>query len=141
MAMRYINVQSVILGSAVTFLLDLLVGSGMLFTFARDAFDPTMTEAETTAVLAALAQNPSFLLVGFVLGSTTTIAGGFISARMARRLPYMNAAAVGVVGIVQGLLLMNDSAPWWFTALGFLINIPAALVGGHLAKRRLDAAA
>jgi hypothetical protein len=137
--MRHISIRAVILGAAITFLLDLLVGSALLFAFGRDAFAAATTDAERSAVISALTQDNAFLLVGFVLGTLTTVTGGFVAGLMARRLPYMNSAAVGAIGVLQGLMLFDGNSPYWFSVLGFVINIPAALVGGHLAKRRLDA--
>jgi hypothetical protein len=58
-----------------------------------------------------------------------------VAARLARGYPYFNALAVGVLGMVLGLLLADD-APFWFEALAFLVSAPAAVLGGHLALRR-----
>ena len=73
-----------------------------------------------------------------MLGSLSTVAGGYVSARIAKRLPYMNSAAVGVVGLVLGAFLADGTLPLWFNLLGFASVLPMALVGGHLAKRHQE---
>jgi hypothetical protein len=134
-----IDVKAVALGTILTFLLDMVVGVAMLFLFGQGAFQPGMTEAEASAVLTEILQQPSYLFLGFVLGTSTTVVGGYVGARIAGRLPYLNAATIGLAGIVLGALIGNSDAPTWFVALAFAVNIPAALFGGHVAKRRLEA--
>lgn len=136
---KHINFTAVALGTVLTFLLDMLVGTAMLFMFGQGAFQPGLTETEAAAVLREIAQQPSYLLLGFLLGTSTTVIGGYVGARVAKRLPYLNAAAIGVAGIVLGAFLVSSDSPAWFVTLAFAVNIPAALVGGHLAKRRLEA--
>lgn len=136
---KHINFTAVALGTVLTFLLDMLVGTAMLFMFGQAAFQPGISEAEATAALREISQQPSYLLLGFVLGTSTTVIGGYVGARLAKRLPYLNAAAIGLAGIVLGAFLVSSDSPAWFVALAFAVNIPAALVGGHLAKRRLEA--
>ena len=76
-----------------------------------------------------------------MLGTLTTIVGGYVCAKVANRLPYMNAAALGVVGLVVGVLLADGDSPLWFNVLGLLVVLPSALLGGHFAKVQARAAA
>jgi hypothetical protein len=139
--MRNISIKAVLSGSALGFLLDLLCGAVLTFVFGAAAFGPGVTEAEARQALQVASHEPSFLLASLVLGSITTVVAGFAGALLARRLPYMNSAAVGVVGLAVGAFLADGTLPLWFNVLGFASVLPMALVGGHLAKRRQEAGA
>jgi hypothetical protein len=137
--MRNISVKGVLSGIALGLLLDLLSGVTLTFALGSNAFAPGVTEAEVQKALAEISHASSFLFASLVLGSLSTVAAGYVSARIAKRLPYMNAAAVGAVGLVLGAFLADGTLPLWFNLLGFASVLPMALVGGHLAKRRLRA--
>lgn len=79
----------------------------------------------------------NFLLGSIILGTLSTMVGGYLAARIAKKEPYWNAGAIGVLGIVLGLLLAKDY-PLWFNVVGFLLALPAALLGGHLARSRIN---
>ncbi|WP_457350378.1 hypothetical protein [Roseateles sp. P5_D6] len=83
----------------------------------------------TSADVAALAAQPEYLAVVFVLGTLTTAMGGAICARLAPTVPYWHAAAFGVLSIATGLLLSDAAQSAWFTALATLVTIPAAIYG------------
>ena len=129
-----ISVKAVALGTAVTLVLDMLIGGTTIFLFGQSAFQPGISEAEATRMLGAITHDTSFLLVALVLGTLTTIVGGYVCAKVAKRLPYMNAAAMGVVGLVVGVLLADGDSPLWFTISGLLVVLPSALLGGYFAK-------
>ena len=90
----------------------------------------------TSADIAAVVAQPAYMTVAFMLGTMTTAVGGGICARLAATLPYWNAAAFGVLGVAVGLLLSDSTQPWWFTALGSLVTVPAALYGARVGLQR-----
>jgi uncharacterized protein YacL len=114
--------------------LDVVGGAVLMAAFSTGLSSSATPEQQDEAIRAVL-QDTSFLLVSLVYGIATTAIGGYVAARMARAYPYFNALATGVLGIVLGLLLAS-AAPWWFDALGYLANLPAALLGGHWGRRR-----
>ena len=128
--MRNLSIKGVLSGVALGLLLDLLSGVTLTFVLGSNAFAPGVSEAEVQRALAEISDTTSFLFASLVLGSLSTIAGGYVSARIARRLPYMNAAAVGAVGLVLGAFLADSTLPSWFNLLGFASVLPMALVGG-----------
>ena len=88
----------------------------------------------------ALSSNPWVRALMFVYGSTCVAAGGYVAARVARRLPIKHAAAMGM--IQAGLTIMAMLSPvgnhasrlqWIVTAI---LSIPVALVGGVVYKGR-----
>ncbi len=112
-----------------------VVGGMVLLALFGDGLDPNLPPEQLNAAILVVLQGTGFLLASLVYGTATTVLGGYIAARLARAYPYFNALAVGVLGIVLGLLL-SSGAPWWLDALGYLTAVPAALLGGHLALRR-----
>lgn len=137
--MRYISIKGVILGTTLGLLLDGLIGIVLTIVLGADGLAPGASESEMRRALAEIAHSTPFLVAGGVLGSLSTVASGYIGARIAGRLPYMNAAAVGVVGLALCVLFVDGTQPLWFNLFAFASTLPLALVGGHLAKRRLGA--
>ena len=136
--MRNISIKGVVSGTALGLLLDLLSGVTLTFILGQSAFSPGVNEAEVQRTLAEISHAAPFLFGSLVLGSLSTVAGGYVGARIAKRLPYMNSAAVGVVGLVLGAFLADGTLPLWFNLLGFASVLPMALVGGHVAKRHQE---
>jgi MFS family permease len=139
--MRSISIKAVLIGTVFGLFLDLLTGVALTFTLGHSALSSETTSADAGAVLESIARQPGFLVWSLVLGALTTVIAGYLAARIARRLPYMNAAAAGVVGLVLGALLADGSLPLWFNVPAFALLLPCALLGGHLAKRRQQAEA
>ena len=88
----------------------------------------------------ALSSNPWVRAVTFAYGLMCVAAGGYVAARVARRLPIKHAAAMGM--IQAGLTIMAMLSPvgnhaarlqWIVTAI---LSIPVALVGGVVYKGR-----
>jgi hypothetical protein len=134
--MQGINFKAVILGTAAMFALDIVIGI-VLFGIYSEGLTPEMTDQEMEAVVAGLIKNGAYLFWGAVLGTLTTVVGGYVAARTARMLPYKNAFAFGVLGIVI-CLFMGGDLPFWYNALGIGIALPAALFGAHIAKRQIN---
>jgi hypothetical protein len=95
------------------------------------ALDPLLLRLSTTAWVRALT---------FAYGFICVAAGGYIAARIARRLPLKHAAAMGIVQ--AGLTIAAMFSPegghasrlqWIMTAV---LSIPAAMAGGYFYKRR-----
>jgi hypothetical protein len=89
----------------------------------------------------AIAASPEFLIGFFVLGTACTVLGGFVAGSRAGREHVRHGAWVGIVNIVLGLVLLaipqpDSEMPGWLDALGFVVVVPAAALGGYLALRR-----
>jgi hypothetical protein len=82
----------------------------------------------------ALSSNPLVRALTFAYGLLCVFAGGYIAARVARRLPVKHTAVMGI--IQAGLTIMAMLSPvgnhasrlQWIIAA--ILSIPAALVGG-----------
>ena len=89
---------------------------------------------------AALSTNQWVKALTFAYGFLCVAFGGYITARIARRLPMEHAAAMGVVqaGLTIAAMLSPEGShasrlQWIMTAI---LSVPAALAGGFPYKRR-----
>ncbi len=134
--MKRLSVKAIVLGALVMIALDLLTGVVSYIVFGGDALQPGATPEDIRTVAERLQQNDGYLLTALVFGTATTVLGGYVTARMARQLPLLNACALGIVGVAIGLVLSGPGdSPLWFDAIGYLVIVPAAIVGGYLGKR------
>lgn len=125
--------------------LSILAGIAVLTiaSFAIEAaLNPLLLRAFPEAVPGpeALSSHPWVRAVTFAYGLVCVAAGGYVAARVARRLPIKHATAMGI--IQAGLTIMAMLSPvgnhasrlqWIITSI---LSIPAALVGGVVYKRR-----
>lgn len=134
--MRGISLKAIAIALIATFALDIVSGIALTAILGGESLAPEMTEQQTADAIVALTTTRAFLTWSFVLGTLSTVVGGYIAVRIAKTVPYLNALAFGVLGIVFGAL-MAEGLPLWFNVLGFALVLPAALLGGHIAKRRI----
>lgn len=136
------NIKAIVIGALGMLMLDVMTGIVSFVVFSGDALPAGATQDEIRAVAEVVAQSDGYLLVGLVLGTFSTVLGGYVAARVAKNLPLLNACAVGVVGIAVGALIGGQGeSPWWFDAIGYLSTVPAAIVGGFLGKRAMKTGA
>jgi hypothetical protein len=134
--MKRFNTKAILIGTLTMLVLDLLSGVVSFIVFSGDALSAGATQADITAVAKIIEQDTAYLLFSLLIGTLSTVTGAYVAARLAKNLPLFNACAVGVLGLLAGVLLGAQSeSPWWFNTLGYLFTVPAALVGGWLARR------
>jgi hypothetical protein len=134
--MRGVSIKAVAIALVATLGLDIVTGMVLTLLLGGDQL-PAMSTGDAKAreaAMLALANSPAFLGWSSVLGTLTTVLGGYLAARMAQYVPYMNALAFGLAATVLSLP-MSSSVPRWLSVLGIAITVPAALVGGHIARR------
>lgn len=135
--MNKLSFKGIALAMLLVLALDAIAGIAMTAFMGSNAFSEEMTEQQMNDAIAAMTLSTNFLLGSIILGTLSTMVGGYLAARIAKKEPYWNAGAIGVLGIVLGLLLAKDY-PLWFNVVGFLLALPAALLGGHLARSRIN---
>ena len=134
--MKTFSVKAIALGALVMIALDILTGVVSYMVFGGDTLQPGASQIEIKAMAESLQQNDGYLLTALAFGIATTVLGGFVTARLAQQLPLLNACALGVVGVVIGLVLSGPAdSPLWFEVIGYIAVVPAAIYGGYLAKR------
>jgi hypothetical protein len=80
-----------------------------------------------------------FGLLMLVVGTGCTVFGGYVAGSRAGVAALKNGVAVGVadLALALGSSLLPDSgpaSPLWLDALGYVLVIPAAALGGFLAR-------
>src|SRR5512138_198169 len=134
--MHAISPKAVLLALLAVLGIDILSGMIMLGIFAPN-LSANMTDEELRSVLSELMRNRAYILMSLILGTASTALGGYLAARLARTVPYFNALAFGILGVLIGLLTSAE-LPTWYRIVAILITIPAALTGAHFAKQRMQ---
>lgn len=109
----------------------------MVLGFLLDIFSGLTLGVLLGGASREITSSTEFLIGSLILGTLSTSVSGYVAARMAKIVPYLNSAAIGVIGIVLGIFFAGNN-PLWFDILGFASAIPAALLGGHLAKMHMQ---
>jgi hypothetical protein len=117
-----ISIKGIIIAILVALMADIIGGIVLGFTIAI-----------TMGPSAATLDNTAFLTGIIIVDILTTFLAGYVAASIAKVCYYKNAAVVGGISILIGIFIPNDF-PLWFNVIGFLYAVPAALLGGHLAK-------
>lgn len=133
--MHAISIKAVLLASLAVIGVDILSGFLLIGIYAPE-MSAEMTDAETRQLLSDLLRNRGYVALSLILGTASTVLGGYLAARLARTVPYFNALAFGILSILIGVLTPVD-LPTWYRAFAIIITIPAALVGAQVAKRSL----
>jgi hypothetical protein len=132
--MRSISIKGQLIAFAVTLALDLVSGIGLMVALGGPVLSDAMTPDETSETIIAFTLSMPYLLGSLVLGTLTTVLGGYIAARFGKTAPFLNSGIFGVLGALLGLAL-SAGTPLWFTVAGVALIIPAALLGGSFVKR------
>jgi|SRR5215472_6666603 len=133
-----VNIKAVVLGFLATIALDTLVSVVLLVVFGGDI--EIKSEQQIKEAYRGAISNAAFLWLSFILGALTTVVGAYLAARIAKRYPYFNGLALGVVGVAWSLLLWSSDFPLWFNVPALVLVVPTALVGAwifvRLSRRR-----
>lgn len=133
---RNLDIRAVLLATLAVFGIDFITGL-VLFNAFAGAQVANASEDQMRAVAAALARSPGYLRAALILGTASTIVGGYLVARIARTIPYFNALAYGVLGVVLSTLTTGE-LPTWFRVVGIGLTIPASLFGAYFGRRPLS---
>jgi hypothetical protein len=137
--MKYIDIRAIVLATLAVFGID-SVSEIVLFS-AFSNLPAGASDEQVQAVAAALAVDPGFLRAALILGTASTVIGGFLVARLARQIPYFNALAYGGLGIALSFVfsaMAPADFPLWYRVMGVGLNVPAALLGAYFGRRPLS---
>ena len=135
--MPRISIKAIAVAFAAKLLADLLIQALVFPFFAGDLLAKDMSQEELQKVFRTVSETTAYVPWMFVLGTATTVGGGYFAARLAKRIPYYHGLAMGIVGVVWVLFAAAGSFGW-LDAVGLLITIPASLYGAHLAKKHMS---
>ena len=133
--MKHIDLRAIVLATLAVFGIDFVTGIVLFSTFSDLVANATDEQVRAAAV--ALAKDRGYLRAALILGTASTVVGGYLVARIARRIPYFNALAYGVLGMVLSMFTTGE-LPLWFRVVGIGLTIPASLLGAYFCKRPLS---
>lgn len=136
--MRQVKPVAVVLAFLAEIVVDYIVQGSMLAAFGQGRLSRDMTDAELRSAVDAITSEPGFLLTLVVLGTATTVGGGYLAARLGKVVPYYHGLAIGLLGIL--LVVLTWGGPLWLNLFALLMNIPASIYGAHIAKKHMSAA-
>ncbi len=137
--MNRISIKAVVIAFFAELVADQFIQALLVGFLARGSATPDMGEEEVRKLIQAIGETPDYLLWVMVLGTGTTIGGGYLAARIAKQFPYYNGLGIGLLGVLLQILLWQGN-PLWMNILGLLSTIPASIYGAHLAKRQMSTA-
>jgi len=129
-----IDIRAILLATLAVFGIDFVSGMVLFAVFSDPIANGSDQQVKSAA--AALARNAGYLRAALILGTASTVVGGFLVARIARRIPYFNALAYAVLGVLLSTLT-TGAFPAWFRVVGIGLTVPAALLGAYLGRRPL----
>ncbi len=132
---RGIHIKAVILGIAADLAATIAAMMAVMTSLGIGAGAEVLSEEESRRLIESTFQEPRYLLLGGLLGLLGTMIGGYVAAKLADAAPLLNAACVGLFGVVLGIFLIGES-PLWFGVIGILLTLPAAVAGGVLWRNR-----
>lgn len=115
---------------------DLVIQSVLFVMFAQDMLTEGMTDEDLAKVRTAVLETTAYIPWTLVFGTATIIGGGYLAARIAKRIPYYHGLAIGIVGVVFSLMLWNANVGA-VEYLSLVITIPCSIYGAHLARKHI----
>ena len=135
--MQNISIRAVILATLAVLGIDIVSSMVLTQMFGGPSWGPGLSREEIQRAYQVLMQDVRYLTLGLLFGTATTVLGGYLAARLARNMPYYNALAFGVLGILISTIGAG-SLPTWVKVIGLGLSLPAAVLGGHIAKLRMS---
>jgi hypothetical protein len=130
---KTISIKAIILGVLTdiggTFLFSVIFGILAGIAMAVKG----ITAAEMTERL----EQPVFLISNLVIGLIFTLLGGLVAGRIAKRSELLHGGIVGGISIIFSLTFLS-SVPVLYNAVALPLVIPAAVLGGFIARRYRD---
>jgi hypothetical protein len=120
--MKEISLKAIAIATVAMLLADLVVS--LVLSMVLSDGQPAAT----------LVVGTPFLFGSVALGTATTIWGGYLAARIAKKAHYKNATVLGMLCILFAFPAVARY-PLWFVLVGIFSAVPAALLGGFLFKR------
>jgi hypothetical protein len=131
---------AIFIGAVVDNLATVLVSIALVVVLGTEEIFSEDEEA-SQAAFDALSSEPEFLLWSLVLGVACTVLGAYIGAGRAGQFHVRHGGWIAVASAALGLVFMlvsgerpGPSPPLWYEATGWVLLLPAGLLGGALSK-------
>ena len=129
-----IDIRAIVLATLAVFGIDFVTGIVLFSVFTDQVANAS--DEQVRAAAAALATDPGYLRAALILGTASTVVGGFLVARIARSIPYFNALAYGVLGGRRSAHSPRASCSMWFRVVGIGLTVSAPPPSAPISGRR-----
>ena len=132
-SIRGLKIKAILFGSLADILGTSL--SGLILCFIYGVIK--ISQGVSAENLSKLDVQHDFLLQvsSLIIGSVCTLLGGYIAGRMAKQSEVLHGGIVGILSLVFASFFIFQN-PLWFNIIGFIVTIPLAMAGGHIAKNK-----
>jgi hypothetical protein len=133
--MKNIRLWAVCVAFVAELVADLIISSVSLAVLAHGSLSSDLDQEALSKATEAILDSSEFLLSRVILGTATTVGGGYLAARLAKTFPYYNGLGIGLIGLIFGILQWGE--PLWLNFFAIVTTIPASIYGAHLAKKHM----
>ncbi len=133
---------AILFGAVVDNLATFLVSLPLTLMYLPTEIFSQQDEKAIEAAIHTLSSNTGYLLWALGLGFGCTVLGAFVGARRAGQLHWRHGGWISVTSAAIGLALMivagigpGPERPLWYEVVGWVLLIPAGLLGGEIARR------
>jgi hypothetical protein len=131
---------AILLGAVVDNLATVLMSMALVVVLGPEEVFSEDGEV-SQAAFDALSSEPEFLLWSMVLGLGCTGLGAYVGATRAGQLHVRHGGWIAVASAALGLAFMlvpgegpSPAPPLWYEAIGWVLLVPAGLLGGVLSR-------
>jgi hypothetical protein len=133
--MKVLNFKAIAIGAAVDIIGSMIIGMLGTTIMSIKMAGSGLSQSEVLTELSSIGTNAAYTAFALIAGFGMTIIGGYTAARFAKHDEIVNAAFVGLVGVVLGLIVDMSATPLWYNVLALLLPIPSAMLGGYIYLR------
>jgi hypothetical protein len=137
--MKNIRLWAICVAFMAELVVDMILSSLTLAILADGSLSSDLDRETLTKATQAIFDSNEFLMSRVILGTATTIGGGYLAARLAKTYPYYNGLGIGLIGLIFALLQWGD--PLWLNFFAIFMTLPASIYGAHLARKHMTPAA
>jgi len=130
-----VNIKAISIGFASDFVASTIFGITLSFFMAVVLAIKGYRDAELESSLIRLLDGTTYRILSLIVGLGFTMMGGYLAGRIAKSGEYFHSGAVGLLNVLFGLFFIGMYLSWYSVA-AFLLVLPAALMGGDMARKR-----
>lgn len=131
----FVNIKAIIIGFASDFVASTIFGITLSFFMAVVLAIKGYKDAELESSLIKLLDGTAYRILSLIVGLGFTMMGGYLAGRIAKGGEYFHSGAVGLLNVLFGLFFIGMYFTW-YSIIAFLLVLPAAIMGGDMARKR-----
>ena len=134
--MSKVSIKAVIIGGITDIASTNILQIPLVVYIAFDLIKSDVADDQlSTALLAAMKDNPLYFTLGLAVGSFCSFLGGYVSAKIAKHNEMLNGTLASFLCVGIGLYSMFSGAshlPWWQHLFYLSLSPALACFGGYL---------